>query len=71
MVGSKRYRTNRGKQPVADLPEDEEESVEQEIVAALDPNNPTPEPQRPVDTSEHNEEDHAREGSSRVTPQKF
>ncbi|EKV19520.1 hypothetical protein PDIG_02490 [Penicillium digitatum PHI26] len=61
MAGSKRYPTNRGKQPVADLPEDEEESVEQEIVAALDPNTPTPEPQRPVDAGE---DDSNGEGSS-------
>ncbi|QQK44881.1 Zinc finger, CCHC-type [Penicillium digitatum] len=40
---------------------DEEESVEQEIVAALDPNTPTPEPQRPVDAGE---DDSNGEGSS-------
>lgn len=64
MVGSKRYLTNRGKQPVTDLPKDKGESVKQEIIAALDPNTPTPEPQRLVDTSECNKEDHAGEGSS-------
>ncbi|EKV20697.1 hypothetical protein PDIP_13780 [Penicillium digitatum Pd1] len=63
MAGSKRYPTNRGKQPVTDLPEGEEESVEQEIVAALDPNTPTPEPQRPVDAGEHDEDDGNGEGS--------
>ncbi|OQE59199.1 hypothetical protein PENNAL_c0337G09466, partial [Penicillium nalgiovense] len=57
MAGSKRNPpTNRGKQPAVILEEDDE-SHEQETAAALDPNTPTPDPQRPVDTGDYEEED--------------
>ncbi|CAG8044361.1 unnamed protein product, partial [Penicillium nalgiovense] len=56
MAGSKRNPpTNRGKQPTIVLEDDE--SHKQETVAALNPNTPTPDPQRLVNTSEYDEED--------------
>ncbi|KAJ9480522.1 hypothetical protein VN97_g13036 [Penicillium thymicola] len=62
MIGTKRYPPSRGKQPAA-VPE--EETHEQEATVALDPSTPTPDPQRPVESVEDDEEDAGDESSLR------
>ena len=63
MVGTKRYPMNRGKQPVAAVPDDEE--TPEHVTDVHEPKTPITEPMRPVETGESDEDnDNAGEGSS-------
>ena len=66
MVETRRNPTNRGKQPVATIFDEEE--IDDRMIDTSTPK--TPHTERPVDTGEHNKDDNnTKEGSSPIREQ--